>query len=100
LTIFFFEDRSWKSEGLKQLQVENSILKIKLLKKTSFVFCCFYLGGGKGAQVGKRSFLEMHSLRKRQDLAFDFYLIRFEPWDPTNLRSGRRRSIFYNPKSR
>ena len=53
LTIFFFEDWSWKSEVLKQLQVEDSILRIKLLKKTSFVFCCFYLGVGWGVGVVK-----------------------------------------------
>jgi hypothetical protein len=49
---------------------------------------------GKVAQVGEGSFLELHSMRKRQDFAFDFYLIRFTPWDPNNLRSGRRQTIF------
>ena len=50
---------------------------MKLLKKTSFVFYCFCLGWGGGrdgivAQVGEGSFLELHSMRKRQDWAFDF----------------------------
>ena len=42
-------------------------------------------GGGRDgivAQVGEGSFLELHSMRKRQDWAFDFYLICFTPWDP------------------
>ena len=41
-------------------------------------------GGGDGivAHVGEGSFLELHSMRKRQDWAFDFYLICFTPWDP------------------
>ena len=53
-----FEDWSWKSEVWKQLQVEDSILKMTLLKKTGFVFNCFYLGvgGGKVAQVREGSF--------------------------------------------
>ena len=70
------------------------------LKRKAFVFFAAFVWGwgggrdGKIAQVGEGSFLELHSMRKRQDFAFDFYLIRFTPWDPNNLRSGRRQTIF------
>ena len=54
------------------------------------------MGGrdGKVAQVGEGSFLELHSMRKRQDFAFDFYLIRFTPWDPHQPSISRKTNHF------
>ena len=53
----------------------------RTVKKNSFIF-----GFGRGAQVGKASFLEVNLRRKRRRWAYHFYLVRFRPWDPTNPR--------------
>ena len=48
--------------------------KARTLKKNIFIF-----GFGRGAQVGKASFLEVNVRRKRQGCVYHFYLVRFKP---------------------
>ena len=64
--------------------------KARTLKKNSFIF-----GFGRGAQVGKASFLEVNLRRKRRRWAYHFYLVRFRPWDPTNPRFWKKTEHFF-----
>jgi len=76
------------------------------LKRKAFVFFAAFVWGwgggrdGKIAQVGEGSFLELHSMRKRQDFAFDFYLIRFTSWDPHQPSISRKTNHFWQSKTK
>ena len=65
--------------------------KARTLKKNSFIF-----GFGRGAQVGKASFLEVNLRRKRRRWAYHFYLVRFRPWDPTKPSVLEEDGAFFN----
>ena len=69
--------------------------KARTLKKNSFIF-----GFGRGAQVGKASFLEVNLRRKRRRWAYHFYLVRFRPWDPTNPRFWKKTEHFLTMRSK
>ena len=64
-------------------------------KKNSFNF-----GFGRCAQVGKASFLEVTLRRKRRRWAYDFYLVRFRPWDPTNPPFWKKTEHFLTIRSK
>ena len=69
--------------------------KARTLKINSFI-----LGFGRGAQVGKASFLEVNLRRKRRRWAYHFYLVRFRPWDPTNPRFWKKTEAFFSQSDR
>ena len=97
-----FEDWSWKSEVLKQLQVEDSILKMKLLKKTGFVFNCFYLGVGvvKSLKSGKVHFgSAFNAQASRLGVWFLFDTLQAMGSHQPSISSARRQTSFNNPKS-
>ena len=97
-----FEDWSWKSEVWKQLQVEDSILKMKLLKKTGFVFNCFYLGVGvvKSLKSGKVHFgSAFNAQASRLGVWFWFDTLEAMGSHQPSISSARRQTSFNNLKS-
>ena len=70
-------------------------LKARTSKKNSFIF-----GFGRGAQVGKASFLEVYLRRKRRRWAYHFHLVRFRPWDSAKPRIWKKTEHFLTMRSK